>query len=155
MWIRSVTYTATHSNAGSLTHLERPGIKPASSQRQCRSLTQTKPQWERQKGFLPSTFLKGVVMFLNYHLRLWLLEVSVSQGLWTLPASRQIASWLWNPSLKFLSIYHLSSEFIIKFYAKIRNTKKSGFKNQMIYFVRIFIVLQINCLLSVMWQFLF
>ena len=31
IWAASATYTTAHSNAGSLTHWERPGIKPTSS----------------------------------------------------------------------------------------------------------------------------
>ena len=34
----SVTYATAYSNAGSLTHWERPGIEPTSSQRQCQVL---------------------------------------------------------------------------------------------------------------------
>ena len=31
IWVSSETYTTVHGNAGSLTHCERPGIKPVSS----------------------------------------------------------------------------------------------------------------------------
>ena len=41
----SATYTAVHSNAGSLTHWAKPGIEPASSWTLVRFLT-TDPQWE-------------------------------------------------------------------------------------------------------------
>ena len=46
-WIRavSVTYTAAHSNAGSLTHWMRPGIKPVSSWTLVGFIT-TEPWWE-------------------------------------------------------------------------------------------------------------
>ena len=46
--LRVATYTTAHSNAGSLTHLARPGIKPASSWILVRFLS-TEPWWELQK----------------------------------------------------------------------------------------------------------
>ena len=40
IWATSVTHAAACGNTGSLTHWARPGIKPASSQRRCRVMTQ-------------------------------------------------------------------------------------------------------------------
>ena len=44
-WATSVTYTIAHSNAGSLTHWARPGIKPESLWMLVRFIS-TEPWWE-------------------------------------------------------------------------------------------------------------
>ena len=48
IWASSVTYTTAHSNARSLTHWTRPGIKPRSSWMLVGFIT-TEPQWELPK----------------------------------------------------------------------------------------------------------
>ena len=45
IWAMSVTYTTTHSNTGSLTHLARPGIERASSWMLVRFIS-IEPRWE-------------------------------------------------------------------------------------------------------------
>ena len=45
LWAASVTYTTTHGSSGSLTHWERPGIKPASLQILVRFIS-AEPWWE-------------------------------------------------------------------------------------------------------------
>ena len=48
--VASVTYTTVHGNAGSLTHLARPGIKPTSSWILVRFIS-TAPHWELPREF--------------------------------------------------------------------------------------------------------
>ena len=45
IWAASMTYTAAHGNAGSLTHWARPGMKPTFSWILITFIT-TEPQWE-------------------------------------------------------------------------------------------------------------
>ena len=49
-----VTYTTTHSNAGSLIHWTRPGIEPMSSWILVRFIT-TEPQWELLFQYIRTT----------------------------------------------------------------------------------------------------
>ena len=50
----SVTYTAAHTNADSLTHWVRPGIEPATSWLLV-GFVSTEPQWELGDGFSDTT----------------------------------------------------------------------------------------------------
>ena len=56
IWAVSVTYTTAHGNAGSLTHWERPGIKPASSRILVRFVSAA-PWWELQQPLLKCPLL--------------------------------------------------------------------------------------------------
>ena len=57
----TVTYTTAHSNAGSLTHWPRPGIKPASSQILVRFIS-AEPWWELQPSWILSSCQKNLEM---------------------------------------------------------------------------------------------
>jgi len=67
--VESVTCTTAHSNAGSLTHGARPGIKPASSWILV-GLVTTEPQWDLSVHYLESVIhslsLLGSVPWCHY-----------------------------------------------------------------------------------------
>ena len=96
----SVTYTTAHSNARSLTHLVRPGIKPATS-RFLVGFFSAAPQWELQAFIFESqvSHLREFVSFLGCFLMespwsyLGPLTKIISSGAWeseSLPAIQMI-----------------------------------------------------------------
>ena len=56
------TYTTAHSNTRSLTHLVRPGIKPASSWLLIGFVT-TEPQWELPRQWIFNPIIHSPIKF--------------------------------------------------------------------------------------------
>ena len=75
----SVTYTATHSNAGSPTHCVRAGIEPTSSWILVKFVSAA-PQWERPA---PGTFCL-FCGFRSSEIRRWQRPVTASASPWGL-----------------------------------------------------------------------
>ena len=88
----SVTYTMAHSNAGSLTHQEKPGIKPATSQTLCQAF-----KLLSHNGNFP--FSSSSSFFLTQHFRLALFLLPSQPS--TLPVLQMQESWLcWEKVLE-------------------------------------------------------
>ena len=82
----SVTYATAHGNTGSLTHWAKPGVEPASSQRQCWVLNpMSHNRNSRSKFFLSGRWksMKGHVTDV----------INVTQSAVTTPATVQTSIW--------------------------------------------------------------